>query len=609
MLAVLGFHVIPWRFPGGYIGVDIFFVISGFLITRILWRDLEEQKFSLSNFYAKRIRRLFPALLFLLAVCGLLILFVGLPNEISTYGMGAIAAAFYVSNHYFLSRSDYFDEGLESDPLLHTWSLSVEEQFYLVFPLLLLLIFRVNKKHAGIWLFVVAALSLLLSELLLEEHRSTSFFIAPSRFWQFLAGSMLAIMPLKSKLPSALMDVLNLVGLSALLWGIWAFSDQTLFPGFSALLPTLGTVLVIFAGQQEGLITFRLLANPVTRFFSNISYSLYLWHWPLIVFYKLQLVPQPASEDRYLLIALSIVLGYLSWRFVERPFRHIELKNRARSVITAGAVASALVAIFGAALVFSEGGKQRFTDEQLSYLEYLSYDADPFYRTDECFMTSRTEGVRDFRRDICVNFNVEKPNVLIVGDSHSAQYVAAFKESIDAVEFSQVNASGCRPLVSYKGEKRCTEMTRLAFEDIANQYKFDAIIIAGRWESEDMDAIHETVNYLSQKTTNVIVLGPIIEYRQALPRLLVRYGGDEDALKNARTYKRIEALDHRMRSLLELSSTEYYSILQTMCTGNDCLLFSKDGSPIQFDASHLTHTGALDVVKALLQQGFLQKLM
>ena len=149
----------------------------------------------------------------------------------------------------------------------------------------------------------------------------------------------------------------------------------------------------------------------------------------------------------------------------------------------------------------------------------------------------------------------------------------------------------------------------MAFEDIADEFAFDAIIIAGRWESQDMDVLQETANYLAAKTKNVIVFGPIIEYKQALPRLLARYGEDEQALKEASTYKRIEELDQRMQDLLERSESEYYSILSTMCPSNGCQHFTMDGSPIQFDSSHLTHTGAMEVVNNLLHQGMLKTLV
>lgn len=608
VLAVLGFHVVPWIIPGGFVGVDIFFVISGFLITRILWRDMDAGTFSLKNFYARRIKRLFPALISVLLACTLVQFFFGLPDEISSFGASAISAALYFSNHYFLAQNDYFDESQESNPLLHTWSLSIEEQFYIVFPLLLLLLHRKHRAKIVPLLSLLAAISFAFSELLLIVNKSASFFVAPSRFWQFLTGGLIALAPLQRPMSRPLKEGLCLTGLAMIAVSIMQFSSHTAFPGVSALLPTLGTGLVIFSGQQGNLFTTKLLSNGVTRFFSKISYSLYLWHWPLIVFFKLYVTSDPGPPHRYLLIVGSILLGYLGWRYIEEPFRKLDLKQYPSRVIGAGLAASVVVCLFGLTFILTEGGKGRYSQEQLSYIDFLGYDASPYYRTDTCFMTSQSNGIDDFRKDICLSYHFEKPNVLLVGDSHGAQYFQALKESLPSVEFSQVNASGCRPLVNYEGEDRCTALMRLAFEQYAREYKFDAIILAGRWEAGDMTVLDETVEQLSKITKKVVVLGPIIEYRQALPRLLARYRANEPAISQARLLEEVRELDTRMSSILALSDTEYYSILDIICPQKGCKVFTQDGMPIQFDASHLTHEGALEIVTLLVKKGMLKGL-
>ena len=606
VLAVLGFHVMPWKIPGGYVGVDVFFVISGFLITSILWRDLESQRFSFSNFYAKRVKRLFPALLVVLLFSAAVVFTIGLPDEVRTFGLSAIFSVFYFSNHYFLSQNDYFAEGLEHNPLLHTWSLSVEEQFYIVFPILLVLLFRKHKQRTVLILSLLAGLSLILSEVMLFWNKSASFFVMPSRFWQFMAGALIALKLHGREMHKAVMEGMALLGLAGIGYSIIFFSGDTLFPGIMALVPTLSTALVIYAGQQRGLWTSRLLSIRPARFFGKISYSLYLWHWPVIVFYKLEFQPNPSSDERMFLILLSILLGYLSWKFIEQPARHYSTQSHNRMVLGGGLVTTMAIAAIGLTFLFTDGRRHRFSEKQLSYISYLEYDADPYYRTDTCFLTSNS-GIADFNKDICINFHFEKPNVLLVGDSHGAQYYAALRQAVPSVEISQVNASGCRPLVDAEGEERCTVLMELALESYVREYAFDAVILAGRWEEDDLEVLQSTIDSLTSVVENVIVLGPIIEYKQALPRILARYGLNNEELEASRLTDEVAEIDQQMKSILELTKSEYYSILNTICPTEGCKVFTENGMPIQFDGSHLTHEGAIEIVDSLVEQGFLRK--
>lgn len=606
VLGVVAFHIAPWTMPGGFIGVDMFFVISGFLITSILWRDFDRDSFSLSTFYVKRIKRLFPALFVVIVACACLQLMIGLPDEVRSFGTSAIASVFYISNHYFLSVDGYFENSLETNPLLHTWSLSVEEQFYIFFPVLLFLIFKHDRYRVTRVLIILGCISLLLSEALLHVNKSTSFYITPSRIWQFFLGAVIALNPLKRTVARWRLEALSLTSIAVLLVCFFVYSGRTAFPGLLALIPTVATGFVIFAGQQEGLYISKLLSNPLARFFGKISYSLYLWHWPIIVFYKLQIEPEPSTNDKYLIIVSSIVAGYLSWRFIEQPLRHVSFKYEKATTYALGAISTIIVGGIGFFLMETGGIRWRDGDQKLTYIEYLNYDADPYYRTGTCFLTSKSPDISSFDEDICIDFNADKSNVLIVGDSHSAQYYQALKENIPSVEFSQVSASGCRPLINYEGADRCTSLMRLTFERYIKEYDFDAIILAGRWEERDVEVVQNTISTLKESVDKVIVLGPIIEYTQALPRLLARYDEHDPELDAARMYKEVKEIDFKMESMVELEQFEYYSILGIICPDEGCKVFTEDGTPVQFDASHLTHPGAIEVVQALLDVGFLE---
>ena len=610
VLSVVAYHVMPWIVPGGFVGVDVFFVISGYLITHILWGQLKKGTFSFGDFYAKRIRRLFPALFAVILVSSVIEFAFGLPQEIHEFGISAISAVFYLSNHYFLSQDSYFAEELENNPLLHTWSLSVEEQFYILFPALLVWLFRGGKGRATLLMCVLFAGSLLLSEMLLTYNGAAAFYITPSRFWQFLAGALLALNPMKNAVPRLAVDVIGWFGLVLLGYSFFQYSGITPFPGINALVPTLGTLFLLYAGQHERLWITRSLSVWPARFLGKISYSLYLWHWPLIVFYKLELSPDPPAQERYMLIAVSILLAYLSWRFVEEPFRSISIERKRTWIYAGGGIATLLLASIGIYFILTDGIKDRYSDQQLSYIEYLSYDADSHFRTDRCFLTQDAQSARLFDESECINIDAGRPNVLIVGDSHAAQYHSALVQQLPDYSFSQVNASGCRPLVNYQGEERCTDLMKIAYERYLKEFEFDAVILAGRWELNDLAALEPTIKTITRHTDNVIVLGPILEYSQALPRLLAQKNdGDSDIVTGAQRYSKIERIDRRMRRILEEYNVEYYSVLHTMCPEKECIIYTEDGVPMQFDSSHLTKEGSLELVNLLVNEGLLKKLV
>jgi peptidoglycan/LPS O-acetylase OafA/YrhL len=594
----------PWVIPGGFVGVDVFFVISGFLITRIVWRDLEAGVFSLPAFYERRIRRLLPALVVVILACAGLEMAIGLPQEVESFAWSAISSAFYFSNHYFLAQDNYFDESLSQNPLLHTWSLSVEEQFYIAYPALLILVFR-YRRHAPALLACVAALSLMVSEALVESHPSAAFFIMPTRLWELVLGGTIARLPFFA--PKRLVgEGIAVSGLALILGSAYFFSEETPFPGLLALMPVGGTALVLWVGQAQGLWTSRLLALGPARLIGKISYSVYLWHWPIVVFYKLQYSPEPNASERLGLTAASLLIGYLSWQFVEQPMRVAAGKGRVRLAFVGAAAATAVVALIGFLLAWNDGWKSRYSNDQLRYIALLDYDADRLFRTNTCFLTSESDDLSYFDEAACLNYDASRRNVMILGDSHAAQYVAAFSERWPDIRFAQVTASGCRPLVSYTGEPRCTDLVQKAIETYLTRYRYDTVILAGRWEPTDLPALPETVRLLASRTREVVVLGPIIEYKQALPRLLARYRRGQAEVEEAQFFREVTETDRLMREALHETPGSYYSILHALCAGRNCRTISSNGQPIQFDSSHLTHQGAVEVVGILRDQGLLR---
>lgn len=286
VMAVVAYHAGIKAAGGGFIGVDIFFVISGYLIGSIVLGEAREGQFSLLRFYERRVRRLLPALVLVLCATFALAAVYSFPAELVQLGRSMLAALFFASNIFFWRHSGYFDAPAETQPLLHTWSLAVEEQFYLFFPLTLVLLVRYAPQYLKVVIVAATALSLLLCIEATADFSKASFFLLPMRAWEFLLGVLIAI-GLFPRLPDPLIrNVAAAAGLAMICAAILVFTNETPFPGFSALLPTVGAALVIGSGLSGPTFVKRLLSLRPVVFVGLISYSLYLWHWPVIVFQR-----------------------------------------------------------------------------------------------------------------------------------------------------------------------------------------------------------------------------------------------------------------------------------------------------------------------------------
>ncbi len=321
VLPVILYHAGLPGFPAGFVGVDVFFVISGYLISSILLNELQAGTFTLSGFYERRARRILPALFLVLATCLPLAWWLLLPHELEGFARSLIAVILFLSNLLFWQESDYFAAEAELIPLLHTWSLAVEEQFYLLFPLLLLLGWRLGKTRLTVLIVLVATLSLAFSEWLWRVDAGANFYGLPSRAWELMLGALAALYLHQRPQPGGwLAQGLALLGLALVLGSAMLLDNSLPFPSLYALLPTVGaTLIILFATPNNG--AGKLLSLPPLVGVGLISYSAYLWHQPLLVFARIQPYREP---DAWLLgttAALSLLLAWLSWRFVERPFR------------------------------------------------------------------------------------------------------------------------------------------------------------------------------------------------------------------------------------------------------------------------------------------------
>ena len=478
ILGVLGFHAGFAFLGGGFVGVDVFFVISGFLITSIIINEREAGSFSLARFYERRVRRILPALYLVILACIPPAIVLMNPEELKDFAQSLIAVPLFISNLLFWHESGYFNTASELKPLLHTWSLAIEEQYYLFFPLLLALLARLP----GIWrtalLALIAAASLIAAQWSTVNAPDSGFFLLPMRAWELFAGSLLALHPdFARQWPRLAREFMGFSGLILILGSMLLFSRQTPHPGFATLLPVLGTVMLIAArnavgGQLPG--RFGLPALGL------ISYSAYLWHVPLFTFARLHLQDAPPPLLGGALAALSLGLAWCSWRFVEQPCRNRQRVATRPLLWGAGAVSLLILGLGGIGQITN--GLERSGNLPAAVAASIAR-APAFER---CFDQTNAH-----RRDdwLCPLGQAGRPpRFMVVGDSHAYSLAPAFDAAAQNLETAGVLVSlpGCPPLLGIhalrgdQGEKNCHLLNRRIAEYAASQ-GIATIFLVARW--------------------------------------------------------------------------------------------------------------------------------
>ena len=357
VVPVILFHAGFELFSGGFVGVDVFFVISGYLITTILIEYIENQRFSIVNFYERRARRILPALFFVMLCCLPLAWMLLLPNQMKDFAQSLVAVSLFASNILFWRESDYFSAAAEDKPLLHTWSLAVEEQYYILFPVFLFLAWRFGKNRVFWMVVVFAAISLALSEWGWRNRPVANFYLAPTRAWELLAGSIAAFIVQKRGVEKN--NTLALLGLVAIIFSIFAYDESTPFPSVYALVPVLGVVLLVLYADKDTYAA-KLLSTKLFVGVGLISYSAYLWHQPLFAFARVRSLGESSTAELIFLSIITIVLAYFSWRFIERPFRSTAPGAFSRKSVfvsaLVGFVSFSAVGVYGH---YSDGSKNR----------------------------------------------------------------------------------------------------------------------------------------------------------------------------------------------------------------------------------------------------------
>ena len=422
VLPVILFHAGISGFSGGFVGVDIFFVLSGYLITSILWTDMERGDFTFRNFYERRIRRILPAMVLVIACTLVAGWFWLAPDRYEELGMSAAAALYSVSNFYFYGEAGYFARASETQPLLHTWSLGVEEQFYFLFPVALLALHRrTDRSKAMLVLALVAIASLALCEWLWRRDADANFFLIPSRAWELMAGSLCALYLYKREMRGN--SWLAGAGLAMIAASIVLFDKNTPFPSTLALLPVGGTVLVVLYAQGSNAAVRLLSLRPLVGI-GLISYSAYLWHQPVLAFARLRMIDEPSATVMLGLSLLSLVLAYFSWKYSEQPFRRKPKEGEVRRFSGIPAIAAAFVgaAFLSTAILASDGVRQRFEPAKLAMYEETSRRP---ALMDPCKL-----GYGDTEVTACENGErgAGALRIALIGDSHASQWTSALAD-------------------------------------------------------------------------------------------------------------------------------------------------------------------------------------
>ncbi|WP_244952294.1 acyltransferase family protein [Ruegeria arenilitoris] len=435
VLPVVFYHAgLSWL-SGGFLGVDVFFVISGYLITSLLIGDIQRGRLSIVDFYERRARRILPALFVVLAVTTCLAWIWMLPADLRVYSRSLSSVAVFLSNVFFFRNKDYFADEFDMHPLLHTWSLAVEEQFYLLFPLLLLFLFRRGTRTCIIGLTVLLLASLLLAQWTSENEPRAGFYLIYTRAWELLAGAICAFVPRQDK--GRFSTVLPLLGMAGLLVSYVIFDRYTPHPSFLTVVPVLGTVLVILFSSQRDPVG-ALLSSRIMVWIGLISYSLYLWHYPLLVFAKIRSVPAPSPLTVASLVVLAFVLSALTWRFVEQPFRRRRegLFSR-RGIFIGSAAISALVFSVGVAIFATDGAPDRKALRDLDLPRLTESLAPNRGLSNEC-------NGRMPVPDSCATS--ESPKVAVWGDSFAMHLVVGLTAAYPKLGVVQLTKSLCAPI-------------------------------------------------------------------------------------------------------------------------------------------------------------------
>jgi len=596
-IAVLGiaiFHFGGTVIPGGFIGVDVFFVISGFLIANSLYREVAAGQFSILEFYERRARRILPAFVAVTAVTSIAAFLVLSPTELISYAQSLLYSSFFLSNTFFFRTLDYFAPSANQIPLLHLWSLAVEEQFYLAFPLIVIAVTRFSRLPLASVIGALALTSLLASEIVLRVNPPLAFYFTPFRAFELLTGALLALPQMRFPVSKAIAGMSSIGGLMLLLAGLVVISERMRFPGLLALVPCGGTAAIIWAGERVRTPVTALLGASVFTFIGRISYSLYLVHWPIVVFFE-RLFPDVDRVTFFVVgISFSIAIATLSYHWVEQPFRRGIFLGGRRSIFAGSAAALIACMIPAWTMIYADGFPGRVSGRANELLAHLNYNYKDAYQSGTCFLR-REQTASDLHPD-CIP--ATHPSAILWGDSSVAQLYSGLQDPLAqrGVALGQMTASACPPLIGLAQPSRpnCFAFNEFALAQIIRA-RPDVVILGAFWTSYDLDFsyLNATLDHLRAAQINAVVLGANVAFKRPVPTMLAERltkGGNNRSSELLTDVIFKTDADLR-RHLQARSGVRHLSILETVCAGQSCPTLI-NSVPMHFDTMHLTREGS-----------------
>jgi peptidoglycan/LPS O-acetylase OafA/YrhL len=614
VLPVILFHAGFTTFSGGFVGVDIFFVISGYLITTIIMTEMKQDSFSLIEFYKRRAKRILPAL-FLVMLCTLpFAWFWMLPQDLKNFSASLIAVPLFISNVLFYLTSDYFDTASDLKPLLHTWSLAVEEQYYVLFPLFLILAWKFGRKWIIPLLVTAFVISIIFAQLSLSTHPSFTFYLLPTRGFELLVGTLIALC---SKHQSSAISVnhsvnqsFSLAGLMLILYAIFWFDKNTPSPSSYTLIPTIGAGLILVFSNNKNLVG-KLLGNRIFSGIGLISYSAYLWHQPVFSFARLRSIDRLTNIVLFFLFLSSLALAYLSWKYVETPFRK---KNISIKVLFISAlVSSSLFVTIGIIGYKNTGFPQRLNAGTLDFSKDSEFKNIPKINNGWCFYSiDSIDNLNYGENGLKCNIGLTphgKYEGILFGDSFAGSY-EPFWDYIgkrNDLKINSVTTNWCYPAFdngftgpqSSKAYEQCLYNRKYLKE---NYKKYDFVILAGMWSNllkkQQLNGVTELIKSMSKDVKLIIVMPSPNQYDYSPvsyfeKQLLFKTKFD---IKNVNSTEEILAL--KANSMLLSDSKKYNNVIFLERTeifdGNE---LSDKGIPYSVDGIHISIYGSKEVAK------------
>jgi peptidoglycan/LPS O-acetylase OafA/YrhL len=615
VLSVVTFHAAPSLLPGGFVGVDIFFVISGFLISTIVFDNLEKNRFSFVEFYARRVKRIFPALFLVLTACFAFGWLVLLADEYKQLGKHIAAGAGFVSNFVLWGESGYFDNAAETKPLLHLWSLGVEEQFYIFWPVLVWLAWKSRIRLITVTMAVLL-LSFALNIYAVNTDVVAAFYLPFTRFWELTAGSLLAYLYCyghlnESKFSPAVANTVSFIGSILIVSAVFLTTKEKAFPGWWALLPVLGSICLIVAGSASW-INREILASRVAVWFGLISYPLYLWHWPLLSFGSIAEGHTPSPYFRSAAVLLAIILAWVTFRFLE---------NEVRSSGSYKYVSSLVVAVLAVGLaglvVFTNdgvGGRKAVTQGDLNEGVRKQFVGPlwAYTKNKECLKSYSYEKAKEYSWWFCMKSDEREPTLLILGNSFANQLYPGFIKNSDLAHHTVLSIGTCDVAKPGKFEGNpkwpCygnrPDEQRVFIDDIVRDTRsLKFAIIAGIRRKTDVEYINrlrDRINFLEKQGIQVVIFTPHMKpnfHPKACFSTPLRNKEKDCSFSSSKRNVVSAQFDKIVKEISRSNpKVRFFDQNDMFCNGDHCS-YVKNGMPLHRDKWHLSEYGSIYLQK------------